>query len=261
MQNIDDNLLMQKLMSKVISDVSAISNNKNYFYAVLEFDVTKSKSLISKNKNINGKNSSFTTWLIKCIGLAIGENNWINAQKTFFNKSRKFDNIDICVMLEKDLKEDKFLMPYIVRNVEKKNLIEISNELNYNYLGNKNMDENINVDKLMRFYSIPTSFRRFVLRYYVLKALFSVKFMGNVLFTSNSLFGNFNGWLLPVTIHPISFSIGNISEKPEILNGMIKSRKILKMSIAINNQIVDERYISVFLSRFTHLIENAYGID
>jgi pyruvate/2-oxoglutarate dehydrogenase complex dihydrolipoamide acyltransferase (E2) component len=256
-----DSFILEDLMNDITGDISVISNCNNFYNAMLEFDVTKSKNIMSKNKVISGKNSSFTTWLIKCISLAISESKWINQSELFFGSSKSLDKLDVCVLVDKYNTNNRVLVPYIIRDVENKRLKDISNELNSVNLEERVLIEILNFKNVINFYKVAKNTRRLILKYFLLKTKLIKEYLGNIMITSHSIIGSFNGWIIPNSIHPINFSIGKINEKPKIMKDIIKSRKILQMSVSIHKDIIEESQIDIFLSRLTHLIENAYGID
>lgn len=79
--------------------------------------------------------------------------------------------------------------------------------------------------------------------------------MGNVSITSLGMMGRINGWFIHKSIHPISFGIGSIIQKPTVVDNDIKIREILNMTILMDHDVIDGANMVRFLKELTENIE------
>ena len=83
--------------------------------------------------------------------------------------------------------------------------------------------------------------------------------MGNVAISSVRIKGNANGWFIPISIHPVSFGVGNITKKPVVINDKIEVREILNMTVLLDHDVIDGMQMAGFISKLSDNIEN--GIE
>ena len=79
--------------------------------------------------------------------------------------------------------------------------------------------------------------------------------MGNVSITSLGMTGKINGWFIHRSIHPVSFGIGSVIQKPTVVNGEIKVRDILHMTVLVDHDVIDGAPMVKLLKELTHNIE------
>lgn len=79
--------------------------------------------------------------------------------------------------------------------------------------------------------------------------------------TSVGMYSSFDGWVIPTSIHPLCFAIGNIVPKPGVVNGNIVIREYLKMTVLVDHDVMDGAPAARFLSRLDELLAGAYELD
>ena len=109
-------------------DIGAAAFCKHHVRALVELDVTEARSKMV-SLEIEGKKVSFNAWLIKCIGETISQNKLIHAMRKGKRKVVIFNDVDISVMIEREIDGEKVPLPFVVRQVDKKSISEISNEI------------------------------------------------------------------------------------------------------------------------------------
>jgi pyruvate/2-oxoglutarate dehydrogenase complex dihydrolipoamide acyltransferase (E2) component len=86
------------------------------------------------------------------------------------------------------------------------------------------------------------------------------KQMGTVVVTSLGMMGRFNGWFVPMGIHPLIIGIGSINKKPGVVGDKIDIREFLNITVMVDHDVVDGAPAVRALSRLTKMIERGYGL-
>src|SRR5215211_4745397 len=110
-------------------DVGRVGLAKHHVKALLEVDVTEARRIIKQNRH-NGRKLSFTAWLIKVIADCIALHPpiaGINHAKR--NRVLVFTEVDISIVVEKEVNGARVPLPYVIRKADKKMLCEIQEEI------------------------------------------------------------------------------------------------------------------------------------
>jgi pyruvate/2-oxoglutarate dehydrogenase complex dihydrolipoamide acyltransferase (E2) component len=241
-------------------DFLALGEKNHYVMSLIEVDVTDGRQNIIKYENDTGIKLSFTAWLLKCIGQAASEHKAVHSLMMGKQNIIQFNDVDISITVEKNIKGAKAPMPLVIRKTNVKTLLEIHEEIRAaqkeditgaSILGNKSSKR-----KMKLYISMPKFFRQFLIKRILKDPLKVKEMMGTIILTSLGMFGKVRGWPIPTTAHPLAFAIGGITKKPAIINDQIKIREFLTMTILFNHDVVDGAPAARFLSRLVDLIES-----
>jgi pyruvate/2-oxoglutarate dehydrogenase complex dihydrolipoamide acyltransferase (E2) component len=243
-------------------DVGIMSMQKHRIKALIEIDVTDSRKLLKKHRIENNADISFTAWIIKCISQAVDEHKSVHAIRKGKNQLVVFDDIDISVLVEKELDGEKVPLPVVVRKTNEKSAeaisqeirvakqLQVSDEKNY-VLGESQNEWSIKI-----FLALPQFLRLLIWRMMLRNPFRLQKMMGTVVVTSLGMMGNIKGWAIPTSIHPICFALGTVIKKPGVIRSQMEIREYLPMTILFDHDVVDGAPAARFLSRLTKIIEN-----
>lgn len=248
-------------------DAGYIGLRKHHIKALIELDVTHTRQLIKNHRNQKKEKLSFTAWILKCISQAISENKSVHAIRKGKNKLIIFDDVDISIIVEKEIQGEKVPLPLVIRKVNEKTLQDIHFEIN------QAKEQEIKSEKdyvlgenqfkwAMKLYvTLPQLIRLMIWKRFILKNPFLLKKMsGTVVVTSVGMMGNVRGWVIPVSILPLCFALGSIVKKPGVVKDQIEIREYLHMTILIDHDVMDGAPAARFVSRLTELIESGYGL-
>jgi len=247
-------------------DVGRISGQRHFIPALLEFDVTDIRNSIKNLRKIKTKHLSFTAWLIKTISITLEE---FPAAHSFLKNKRKavsFDDIDISITVEREYQGELVPLPYVIRQTNKKDFFEITNEILNAKNQNVSSDNVILGEKKHNFgiklyYMLPGFLRRAIMRFMLGRPSSAQKMMGSVVITSVGMMGKVNGWFIQTSMHPISFGIGSIISKPGAVNGRIEIREFLNMTVLIDHDVMDGAPMARFISKLSQNIESGLGLQ
>lgn len=245
-------------------DVYAVGLQKHHVDALLEFDVTEIRAKL-RNLRKSGLRISFNGWLIKVISEVLQKHP--EAAAFLYNKRKLicFRDINISILVEKQVHQNRVPIPLVIEKTNEKSAIEISNEIES--ARNQDIsDKSIVLAKGTSFserlyYLLPACMRRTVWKLMLRNPQFAYKKMGNCVVTSVGMMGKINGWFIHKSVHPISFGVGSVIRKPVVLDNEIKIREMLNMTILADHDVIDGAPMVRFLNDLTTYIENGEGIQ
>jgi pyruvate/2-oxoglutarate dehydrogenase complex dihydrolipoamide acyltransferase (E2) component len=244
-------------------DIGVASKQKHHISALVEFDVTDARRLLKEPKN---DGLSFTAWLVKCISQAIEENKQIQGIRYRRRKIMVFDDIDVTIMVERDMDGTKIPFPYVIRSTNTKTILDITEEIRNAQNQVLNQDEDFVLGekknaRMMNMYARFPAWIRNIIWKKILKNPYTIKEqMGTVMVTSVGMVARIHGWLLPKSVHPVAFTIGSIVKKPFVYQGEISIRESLYVTVTIDHDVIDGAPAMRVLHKLTKLIESAHDL-
>lgn len=247
-------------------DIGATSRKKHHIYALLELDVTEARRLITLKKR-EKESISFNSWLIKCISKAVEEYRDIHGIRKGKRKIVLFKDVDISIMIEREIDGQKVPLPYIIRKTNEKSISEINEEVKrgisqtINDEGNYVLGDKKNQYIMKLYYLLPGSFRRMIWNMIIGNPFITKENMGTIMITSVGMIGKINGWVIPMSVHPLSFAVGSIIKKPGVVAGKIEIREYLYITVAIDHDVIDGAPAVRALNKLNMLIEKGFGLQ
>lgn len=246
-------------------DIASVGLKKHHIKALIELDVTEARKMILARNKLT-ENISFNSWLIKCISLAVAD----SAQIHGISKGKRtvvcFDDIDISILIEREVDGQKVPLPYVIRKTNEKSIAEITDEIK-NAKKQSVIDEGHHVlgqkhnNLLMRcYYALPGFIRRMIWNVMLRSPFLTKKNMGTIVITSVGMIGIINGWIIPISVHPLCFAIGSINRKPGVVENRIEIREYLPMTVLIDHDIIDGAPAVRVLLKLNELVESGFGL-
>jgi pyruvate/2-oxoglutarate dehydrogenase complex dihydrolipoamide acyltransferase (E2) component len=245
-------------------DTFSIGLQKHHVSALLEFDVTESRKKLQDLRR-NGINISFNAWIIKVISSVLQKHP--EASAFIYNKKKLiiFNDINISIIVEKKIDNNKVPIPIVIEKTNNKSASEITSEIE----NAKNQDLSANDIVINKhstlservYYHLPGFMRRLAWRIILRNPKIAYPKMGNAVITSIGMMGRINGWFIHKSVHPISFGIGSILKKAVVVDNEIKVREILNMTILVDHDVIDGAPMVRLLNDLTKLIESGELIN
>ncbi len=265
--NIGDFYVEKFPVSRIATtDIGAKGLKKHHIKALIELDVTRARELIKERRKV--QKISFNSWLIKCISTAIEEFRPIHGVKKGKQKVVIFDDIDVSIAVERTIDGKKVPLPYVIRQCNKKSISDINDEINSARAETVDNEgdfilgrpENSKL-KMILYYSLPAVVRRLIWDVIIGSPRLTKKSMGTVMVTSVGMMGRINGWIMPVSVHPLCFALGSVVKKPGVYRERIEIREYLFMTVYVDHNAVDGAPAARALSHLTKLVESGYGLN
>jgi pyruvate/2-oxoglutarate dehydrogenase complex dihydrolipoamide acyltransferase (E2) component len=244
------------------------AQKRHIITGLLEVDITKAREWIKNYKNDTGTAISFTGWICWCIGQIIDNKKEIHAVRKGRSKLVVFQDVDITIQVERSVKGEKIPLPYVLRKVNHKSVLEITQEIRSVQTQTLD-DQDVQVlgkrRKLRYLARIGVYFPKFIRARFWKRVVwnpFSLKMLsGLVSVTSVGMFGKYLGWAIPLSGFPISIAIGGIGKKPGIVNETILIRDYLALTLQFDHDIIDGAPATRFSADLIDYLETAKGLE
>jgi len=245
-------------------DIGVIGRRRHYVTALLELRVGEARRRIKAARAESGERISFTAWLLTVIAAALRR----HPQAAAFRKGGRQlvipDDVDISVIVEKEVAGKRVPLPLVIRQVQDKSPARITAEIEAARKGDAAGDTVVlergtfGAEKL--YYRLPGPLRRLVWRLMLKRPRYLFKRMGNVVVTAVGMMGKVNGWFIQTSIHPLSFGIGAVTRKPVAQGDQVVVDEVLHMTVLIDHDAVDGAPMARFLADLTASIESPTGL-
>jgi pyruvate/2-oxoglutarate dehydrogenase complex dihydrolipoamide acyltransferase (E2) component len=80
---------------------------------------------------------------------------------------------------------------------------------------------------------------------------------GTVSLSSIGMFGQGGGWGIPVSNATLQITLGGVVKRPALIEGQLKERQYLCVTISVNHDIVDGAPAARFAQTLKELVESA----
>lgn len=248
-------------------DVGKIGLAKHHVRALLEVDVTEARRRIKKNR-YEGMKISFLSWLIKtiadCVALhppAAG----VNDAK--HNRVLVFEDVDISIVVEKEVNGSRVPLPYVIRKADRKTLCQIHEEIEtaksqkVEGEGDYVLGEEQSSLGMKLFVRLPQWLRLILMRSMVLNHPQRVKdMMGTVMITTAGMIGHTRGWIMPFSMHSLALAFGSLNEQAAVYKGEIQKREILHLTVLIDHDVIDGVPAARFVDDLVKKMQAGYGL-
>ncbi|MCD6481870.1 MAG: 2-oxo acid dehydrogenase subunit E2 [Thermoplasmata archaeon] len=243
-----------------ISILLSETEKKHIIHAILEMDVTEARKRIREQKK-NGKDISFTAWIIKCIATVMEEQKEFNALRHGKRKIVFFHDVDVAIPMEREINGERTTMAYIIRGVNRKSIDEITREIRDAQKEEVEGKEQVLGRKgLMERFAIasPDFVKKILLLIASRNAFLRKRYMGTTAVSAVGMIGNFQGWLLIMGGHfTTQFGVGGIVEKPVFVDGDLEKKEYIRLIISVDHDIIDGAPLARFSSRLVELMEGS----
>ena len=243
-----------------------LSSWERHMFGLLEVDVTVARQWIAAYKARTGERMSFTGYLAFCLAQAVDEDKAVQA----YPKGRKqlvmFDDVDVGLMIERQMGETRAPVGYVVRRANHKTFMEIHQEIRAVQTGgglaNEGAPRWVGLLELMPGPVQKLCSALFRMAIHRDPAGLWVPMVGTVGISSVGMFGQGGGWPLAApAAHTLCLFVGGIARKPAVVGDRIEPRELLSLTVAFNHEAVDGAPAARFVSRLVELIETGYGLD
>jgi pyruvate/2-oxoglutarate dehydrogenase complex dihydrolipoamide acyltransferase (E2) component len=248
-------------------DVGRVGREKHHVKALLEVDVTEARSRI-RTERPEGRKVSFIAWLIKVIADCVALHPPVGGLKRpGSNKVVVFGDVDLSIVIEKEVNGSRVPLPYVIRRADKKTVFQISDEIQAataqaaqgegDYvLGKKSSPLGMRL-----FVSLPQWLRLALMRILVFNnPRRQMDMLGNVMVTTVGMAGHTRGWIMPFGMHSLCLALGSLNEQPAVYKGEIRKRQILHLTVLVDHDVIDGIPAARFVDDLVRKLESGFGL-
>ena len=249
-------------------DVGRIGLAKHHVRALLEVDVTEARKMIKQNRQ-GGTKISFLSWLIKTIADCVALHPPIaGVNDAKHNRVLVFEDVDLSIVVEKEVNGSRVPLPYVIRKADKKTLCQIHEEIeaaktqNVEGEGDYVLGEEYSSLGMKLFVRLPQWLRLILMRSMVLNQPQRVKdMMGTVMITTAGMIGHTRGWIMPFSMHPLCLAFGSLNEQAAVYRGEIQKREILHLTLLIDHDVIDGVPAARFVDDLVKKLQAGFGLQ
>ncbi|UYP47809.1 hypothetical protein NEF87_004094 [Candidatus Lokiarchaeum ossiferum] len=251
------------LNRQVLSDVYDEFQKKHYMTGLMELDITQARTKLHQYTQKSGEKISFTAWILRCIAKTVEKHPKVNAYRIGRRKLIHFHDVDISVMVEKEIKGKKIPIPVSIKQANTKSTLELSKEIrNAQLTEYEENDQLLYQGKLMKLYPfIPKFIRQRIIRHMISNPMTYFRQGATIIVTSVGMFVKSKGWILGFGgLTTLNIAIGGISKRLTKLEDVIEEREFLNITIHLDHDILDGAPAARFAQELEDLITSGYDI-
>ncbi len=237
---------------------------KHRIYGLVEVDVTRARKFISENEAKTGEKLSFTGWVIKCVSQAVSEHKEVQAIKKGKKKLIVFDDVDVGMVIERQVKSERFATIYCLRKANEKSFRQIHDEIRRAQKGDisQSSGSGERLPTSVRVFSrLPDLLRKIYWRKIRSDPFLRKRLMGTVAVTAVGMFGKGAGWAIPIGVHSVVFALGGISTKPRNYANPAELGELLNMTVMFDEEVSLGAPATRFLARLSELMQAGFGLE
>ena len=243
-----------------VLDVMAEGHRKNTINLLFEAEIAPLRRHLARYNEDTGERISLTTYIAKSLACSIDEDKLMHAYRHGKSKLVLFDEIDLSVMVERDIEGGTLPIPQIVRSANRKSLGEIHQELQAAKV--TPLGEHGPMSALEKqFFELPSPVRKFVWFFIRHDPYLFKQVAGTVGITSMGMHASGPAVLIPITPMTLTLSIGAISKRVVVENGSPIEREIIQLNLGADHDIIDGAPLVRFSERFKKKLENGCALD
>jgi len=242
-------------------DLLREAHRKHMIHALLEIDVTDARRRIREHKAQTAETLSFTAFIAACLAKAVDEDKAMHAYRRGKRKLVVFDEVDVNIMVERQVGGNRMGTPNIIRAANKKSLRQIHDQIRAAQAGAVEDTRGMEWFRWAPLAArLPVWLRTLAWRAMQRDPHTLKRMAGTVGITAVGMFGLGAGWGLTIPFLTLNVVLGGIAEKSALVSGRIETRELLCVTISVDHDIVDGAPAARFASRFKDLIESSYGL-
>jgi pyruvate/2-oxoglutarate dehydrogenase complex dihydrolipoamide acyltransferase (E2) component len=245
-------------MRRLMITIGRVTSHKHTMRGLVELNVTKARQLMREHKARTGEDLSFTAYLAACVGQAVAMNKQVHAYRTWRSQLVLFDEVDIQVQVERDLRGQKFPVPHIVRAANAKTVRDIQEEIRTVQAQPMRGRE----VKALRWVTLLPSFTRQIFLWLLFKNPRLIKdYLGTVGLTAVGMFGDRGGWGIGLpSLHTLGIVVGGIAERPALVDGKVEAHEYLSVTLDFDHDLIDGAPAARFTQHLSDLIESGSAL-
>lgn len=236
-----------------ILDVMAEGRRKHTINLLFEADIHAARSLIAQYETQYGERISITTYLAKSLAHALNADKSMQAYRLGRSKLVMFEDIDLAIMVERELDDATIPVPLIVRAANRKSISVIQHELRA--AKSTPLGENGLMSALeQQFFALPRMLRKFIWFFIRRDPYLFKQLAGTVGITSMGMHVDGPAVVIPITPMTLTLSIGAIHSRLMLVDGCPVEHEYIQMNLGVDHDIIDGAPLMRFAERFKQIL-------
>lgn len=241
---------------QMVAASSAVGREKNTIHLMTEVDITRPRRLMAEHRERTGERLSLTGYVVICLAHALGDFPTFNSFRNG-NRLVVLEDVTISVVFEREINGESIPEPVGIQAVNRKTYREVNDELR---ASQRRSGEPIGAAMGMAWIRFIPGF---LLRSFTRLASHNIgvqKRFGVVGVTAVGMFGSGPIWLVPLTGATVTVAIGSIAKRPMFVDGVLREREHLCLTVSFDHDIVDGAPATRFMNRFAEILSSGDAV-
>jgi len=237
-----------------ILDGMVEGRRKNIINLVLKVDITVLLQELDRLQLPVDSRPSLTACIGWVFARTIDQDRSLQAYRLGGKKMVVFDEVDVAMMVEREIDGHQLPIVHIIRAANRKGLAEIDQSLRW--AKTAPLGSHGPLSKLKyRFFTLPTVLRRLVWWYLRRDPYLFKQLAGTVGITSMGMHLHGPGVVLPITPMSLTLSIGSVEQGWQVIEETLVRRQFLHLNLGADHDVIDGAPLMRFAERFRVALE------
>lgn len=243
-----------------ILDVMTEGRRKHTINLLFDADIHAARTLLAQYETQYGERISMTTYLAKSLACALNEDKSMQAYRLGKSKLVTFDDIDLAIMVEREIDDATMPVTLIVRAANQKPISVIQHELRA--AKSTPLGENGLMSALEKqFFELPQVLRKFIWFFIRRDPYLFKQLAGTVGITSMGMHVSGPAVVIPITPMTLTLSIGAIHTRLILEDGHPVEREYIQMNLGVDHDIIDGAPLMRFADRFKQILLSGDALE
>ena len=238
----------------VVLDILAEGRRKNIIQLLFEADATAMREQISQHAATVGETISITSYVAKILASTVAADPRMHAYHHKAGGLIMFADVDLSIMVEREVDGVLLPLPYIVRAANQKSLLSVDQELKRAKSAVLYTDGPLSALEA-EFFSLPRVIRKIIWFFARRDAHLFRELAGTVGITSMGMHATGRAVVVPITPMTLTLSIGTICAQLALVNGSVVERDFLQLNLSADHDIIDGAPLMRFAATLRNNLE------
>jgi pyruvate/2-oxoglutarate dehydrogenase complex dihydrolipoamide acyltransferase (E2) component len=222
----------------VVLDILAEGRRKNVIQLLFDIDATAMRAQIAGYEQRSGVGISLTSYVATVLARTVAAEPHMHAYRHKDRQLIMFADVDLSVMIERDVDGSQLPLPFIIRAANCKDFLEVDRQLKEAKSAPLYKEGPLSALEA-QFFSLPRFLRKLVWHFARRDAHLFRELAGTVGLTSMGMYANGRAVVVPITPMTLTLSIGGISSQPVLVSGGLREQESLQLNLSADHDIID----------------------
>jgi len=243
---------------RLTGEYMQMAGQRSNVHGLVEIDVTDARDRIRTIEARTGTKLSFTAFVVYCLAVTVAEQPHVQRYHDWRGRIHEFEDVDVNVLIEREVDGGSIGIPHVVRRANQRRVRSIHDEIR-----RVQADETGHPERPLTGLArqLPGVLRRQIWRLPQWFPNWWTRLAGTVAVTSVGMFSAGNGWAISPTNYTLQLTVGGIGTKPRLIDGELRSRELLSLTVTVDHDVVDGASATRFVQRFSERLEAGDGLD
>lgn len=239
----------------IVLDILAEGRRKNTIQLLFDVDADAIRTRIGASGTASENAISITSYVASILARTVAANPRMHAYRHKRRKLVLFEDVDLSVMVEREVDGELLPLPYVVRAANRKSTLAVDAELKRAKVATLYGDGPFSALEA-QFFALPRFLRKPVWWLAREDAHLFRELAGTVGVTSMGMHATGRAIVVPITPMTLTLSIGTIGTQWELADGVPIERHFLQLNLSANHDIVDGAPLMRFAATLRENLES-----